>query len=181
MARNSPTADTAATSAQNLSNQYAGNASNLYSTLTPQLEAEAAAPAGYNPADLADMNTAAQQSAGGSAAGAVGQGGLLAARTRNAGAPGAAIAESARDAGQQLSKNALGIRTANAQLKERQRQSGLGGLESLESGQAGAGIGALGQVAPNVNASTNAENASWDWAKDILDPALEAASKSKNF
>ena len=31
----------------------------------------------------------------------------------------------------------------------------------------GASVNALGQVASNVNADTNAENASWDWTKGL--------------
>jgi|SRR5580692_6405934 hypothetical protein len=174
MARGSSQATSAATSAQNLSNSLEGNASSLYGTVAPQLEAEAAAPSGYAPADLAAMNTAAQQSAGGSQAGAVGQGALLAARTRNAGAPAAAIGQSTRTAGQQLSNAALGTQTANARLKEQQRQAGLTGEENLYGRDLGAGVQALGEVAPAVNANTNEENASWDWSKDILAPLLQA-------
>jgi len=175
MARGSDAAKTAATSAQNLSNQYAGNAGAGFATLMPELETEAAHPAGFNPTDLARMETGAQQTAGGSQAGAVGQGALLGARTKNPGAAPAAIAQSARQAGQNLSKNALGIQTENAALREKQQQAGLQGLQGLTGLETGAGINALGEVAPNVNANTNAENASWDWAKDILDPTLQAA------
>jgi hypothetical protein len=31
----------------------------------------------------------------------------------------------------------------------------------------GGSVGALGQVAPNVNANTNAQNASYDWTKAL--------------
>src|SRR5579864_7452790 len=103
MARGSQTADTAATSAQGLSSTYAGNASNLFGTLAPTLEAEAAHPSGMTPTDLAATDTAAKQSAGGTQAAAVGQGALRAARTRNAGGADAAVAESSRRAGEQLS------------------------------------------------------------------------------
>src|SRR5690348_4147207 len=82
MARGSEQANTAATSAQNASNQFGANANALYSTLAPELMSEAAHPSGFGPQELARMNTAAQQSAGGANAGAVGQGALLAQRTR---------------------------------------------------------------------------------------------------
>lgn len=179
MARGNDAATTAATTANQNASSFGSNASNLYSTVAPQLEAEAAAPSGFNPADEAAMQTQAQQTAGGSNAGAVGQGALLAARTRNTGAPAAAIAESARNAAQQLSKNSLGISTANAKLKQQQKQEGLSGLTNLTGLETGAANNALGEVAPNVNANTNAENASWDGVKDLLDPVLSAASYSK--
>lgn len=120
------------------------------------------------------MNTANEESAGGSQSSAVGQGALLAARTRNAGAPAAAIEKASRTAGEDLSRRALQTRISNAQLKESQRRSGLGGLESLYDTETGAGLTASGQIAPDVNANTNAANQSWDWARFILDPALQA-------
>lgn len=175
MARGSDQAKAAATSAQGLSNQFAGNAGAGYAALMPELTTEAAHPAGFNPTDLARMNTGAQQTAGGSEAAAVGQGALLGSRTKNPGAAPAAISEAARESGQQLSKNALGIQTANAGLREQQRQEALKGLQGVTANETGASIGALGEVAPNVNADVNAKNASWDWAKNILDPVLGAA------
>ena len=178
MARGSPQATGAATSAQNLSNSLQGNAASLYSSVAPELQSEAAAPSGYDSADLAKMNTSAQQSAGGSQAGAVGQGALLAARTRNAGAPAAAIDSASRGAGQRLSEAALGTDMANAKLKQSQRQSGLTGLENLYGRTLGGGVQALGEVAPAVNADVNAQNASWDWSKFILDPLLQSAGSA---
>jgi hypothetical protein len=160
---------------------YTGNASSLYGDLAPTLESEAAHPAGYAPTDLSAMETGAQQSAGGSQAGAVGQGGLYAARTGNRGGAAAAIADASRGAGQQLSKNLLGIRSANANLKNEQQQSGLTGLQGLTGLETGASNTALGNVANLSNANTNAANASWDWAKDVMSPILQAGSQSKYF
>jgi hypothetical protein len=159
-------------------NTFMGNANSLFSTLTPQLEAEAINPSGYNPTEIAQMETGAQQSAGGTEAGAVGEGGLLAARTRNAGAAQNAVADASRGAGEQLSKNALGIRVGNAQLKERQRENATSGLEGLTGIETNASNNALGEVANNVNANTNAANESWNWARYILDPVLGAAGKA---
>ncbi len=175
MARGSDQATQAATSAQGLSNQYAGNAGATYGALMPELASEAAHPAGFNPRDLSAMQTQVQQSEGGSNAGAVGQGALLAGRTKNPGVAAAAIPEAVRESGETASKNSLGIQTKNAALRESQRQSGLEGLEGLNKTETGAGISALGEVAPNVNADVAAKNASWDWARTILDPALQAA------
>lgn len=167
MARGSTQANQAATSGQQISNTSAGNAQGLYSTLAPELQAEAAHPPGFDPATMAAMNTDAQQSAGGSAAGAVGQGALLGARTRNAGAADAAIGDSVRAAGRQLSQGVLGTQIANAKLKEQQREQARTGLQGLYGTNTGASVNALGQVASNVNANTNAENASWDWTKGL--------------
>lgn len=178
MARGSTQATGAATSAQTLSNGLQGNSQALYGSLAPELESEAAHPAGYAPADVAAMNTAGQQSAGGSMAGAVGQGALLASRTKNAGTADAAIAKSAQTAGQQASNAALKTQTANANLKQQQRRSALTGLQGLYNTNTSGSIGALGQVAPNVNANTNAANSSWDWSSALLQPFLGAGAKS---
>lgn len=121
------------------------------------------------------MNTASQQSAGGSQAGAVGQGALLASRTRNAGSADAAIADSTRKASQTLGNDALKTQMANADLEQKQRQAGIGGLESLYGTQLGDANSALGVVPSAVNADTNAENASWDWSSALFQPLLGAA------
>ena len=130
--------------ASNLSNQLTANAANVYGGLEPTLQAEATHPGGYTPQQKALMNTAAQQSAGGSTAGAIGQGRLYAQRTRNAGGAKAAIGEGVRGAGENLSNAAVGTELANANLQQKQQQSGIAGLQSLNATELGAGENALG-------------------------------------
>ena len=130
--------------AGNMSSNLYGNANSLYGFLSPELQTEAVAPGGYAPSDLAAMNTAAQQSAGGSMSGAVGQGALLASRTKNAGTPAAAIARSAEAAGGNLSRAAVGTQAENADLKQRQQQAGLSGLEGLYGTNLSGSLNALG-------------------------------------
>lgn len=178
MARGSTQATTAGTTATNNSNAFMDNSSGLYSTLAPTLESEAAHPAGYSPTDLATMNTAAQQSAGGAESAATGQGALAAARTKNAGAFAPAISEGVRNAGRNLSNAAVGIQSQNANLKQKQMQEGIGGLEGLYGTNVGATNAASGQVAGDVNANTNAVNSSWDWASDLFNPMLNAGTNA---
>ncbi len=174
MARGDSTASTAETQSLANSGTAQGNANSLYGSLAPTLEGEVAHPVGFAPSDLSAMETGAQQSAGGSQSGAVGQGGLYAARTGNKGAAAAAIADASRGAGQQLSKNLLGIRSANANLKNDQRQAGISGLTNLTGLETGAANNALSNVAGLSKANTDAENASYDWASDIFAPILSA-------
>lgn len=181
MGRGSQPASTAADTGNKLAGTYSGNAGSIFSALSPMLTSEAAHPPGMAPMDLAATDTAAQQSAGGSQAGAIGQGRLRAAATRNAGGSDAAIAESSRAAGRSLSDAATGTRLKNAALKQTQRQSALTGLEGLFGANVGGGNQALSSVASNVNADTNAENASWDWAKDLFVPILQSAGASKRI
>ena len=133
-----------------------------------ELQTISTLPPGYAGVNLAAADTAEQQSAGGGQSAAVGQGALLAGRTRNAGSADAAVGASTRAVGQQLSEGALQTRLKNAGMKMQQQQAGIGGLGNLYSEN-------LGAVAPNVNANTEAENASWDWAKDLMGPMLGAA------
>ncbi len=128
---------------QGIANTSNANAKGLYGTLNPTLTAEATNPQGINPADLAKMNTSAQQSAGGSNAGAVGQGSLLSARPRNAGTADAAVAKSAEGAGQTLGNESVGIQNENTQAKLKQQQEGLGGLGSLYGSNQSAALGGL--------------------------------------
>ena len=167
MARGSGQAAEAQSAAQGISGTAAGSAGSLYGTLAPELMTEAAHPSGFDPATMAKMDTASQQSAGGAAAGAVGAGGLKAARTRNAGGADAAIGESGRNAAEVLSKGVLGTQIENARLKQQQSQSALGELGSLYGTNTGASINALGQVANNVNANTEDANSTWDWTKAV--------------
>lgn len=154
--------------ASSLYGTSSGNASGLYSQLQPAFTAEATNPQGFAPKDLAAMNTASQQSLGGSTAGAVGEGDLTASRTRNAGGYGAANAEAVRSGERQLSENALGVQGEDAKLKELHQQAGLSGLSDLYSGNQSEALGALhaGTGAVNsetgaVDAGTNAGKSGW--------------------
>jgi hypothetical protein len=176
MGRGSDQANGAATSAQNLSNQSSANASALYGTLAPELESEMSNPSGINPLDLARMDTAAGESAGGSQAGAQGAGALRAARTGNVGGSDAAIASSTRAAGEIAARGVLSNRMKNAEVKQENKAGAERGLQGLYGANLGSAGSALGEVANNVNANTNAENASWDWSKYILDPLMSGAT-----
>src|SRR5271170_5236977 len=132
------------TTANNLQNQYSANGANIYGGLEPQLAAEAAHPSGLTPMQKASQNTAAQQSAGGGTAGAIGAGRLYAARTRNAGGAKAAIGQATQGAGKNLSTAALGTEQQDAALQQKNRQAGITGLEGLNAQQTSAGEGALG-------------------------------------
>lgn len=130
--------------ANGLESLYGSNAAGVNSTLTPALEQEAVNPQGYNPTQLAAQTTAAEQSAGGSNAGATGGALLRASRTRNSGAAPAAIDAASRTAGQNLSETNAGIQKNNADLQQKQRQQGISGLEGLYGENVNAGEGALG-------------------------------------
>ena len=130
------------TTANGLEQLYGSNAAQA--NPVGMLTAEAVNPSGYTPAQMASQTTGAEQTAGGSNAGATGGALLRAARTRNAGAASAAIGASNRAAGQELSQINSGIQTRNADLQQKQRQQGISGLEGLYGENVGAGENALG-------------------------------------
>lgn len=181
MARGNATADTAAKTAAANSNTFMSNGQSLYSNLAPMLTSQAANPQGFNPSDEAAMETGAMQEAGGTQAAAVGQGNLEAARTRNAGGFGQAITDASRGAGEALSRGLLGVRNANATLKQHQRDSALSGLSGLYGTNVGASNAALGNVAPNVNADTQAKSQSWDAFKNITKAITDAGAAASGF
>lgn len=158
---------------QGISQRAGANASSLYGTLDPTLTTMATVPQGINPADLAKMKTGAMQTAGGANSGAVGQGSLLSARTKNAGTADAAIAKSGESAGQTLSNTNLGIDSANQELKNTQQQAGLKGLEGLYGTNESEALGGLNE---SNMALKNAGDVPNFWQQYILQAQKSAAA-----
>ena len=115
-----------------------GNAGGELNTIAPLLTAQAQN--GLDPGTLAAYNTASQQTLGGANAAAAGQGALMEARTRNAGAANPAVEEAARGAMRQGSQNALAVPMLNYAAK----QQGIQGLQGLYGTNLGAANNALG-------------------------------------
>jgi hypothetical protein len=128
---------------QSIAQTGINNANSLYGTLSPTLSTMATNPQGINPADMAKIQTSNMQTAGGANAGAVGQGSLLSARTKNAGTADAAIAKSGEAASQNLSKANLQAQNENVNLKQKQQQEGLQGLNSLYGANSREALGGL--------------------------------------
>jgi hypothetical protein len=129
--------------AQRLSGLYNGNASAIKNTLSPELQAESATPMGYSPSQMASQTTAAEQTAGGGAAGATGGAMLRAARSGNVGAAQPAISQASRNASQNLSQTNADINTNSANLGAKRQMSAQSGLEDLYGTNVNAGENAL--------------------------------------
>lgn len=167
--------------AQNLSNNLTSNASSIYGSLEPTLQAEMAHPSGFTPQAKAAMNTAAQQSAGGSTAAATGAGRLFAARTRNAGGAKAAIGEGVRNAGENLSNAAVNTEVQNAKLQEAQRQGAISGLEGLNATELTGGENALGLSNQALGVTNQAQPSFWQQAAgDAMGNLLGSGDKYLN-
>lgn len=154
-------ASDAAKTAGSVASGAQGNAGNLFNQLFPYYSSEAFNPTGYGASDLSAMNTASGESTGGSVAGAVGQGGLQAARTRNAGSFQAAADESARAGMRQNSSNALKTQTENAKLEQEQATEGAKGLSSLYGTNVNEMLGAMGLQNEDINTEIKAGQSGW--------------------
>jgi hypothetical protein len=140
---------------------YGGQAAGIGGTLVPALTKESTNPTGFNPNDLNSMLVAGEQGAGGANAGLTGQANLQASRTNNSGALSGVLDQAARAKTQTLSNNALGVQNENAQLKQKQQQAGLQGLQGLYGTDVGAQLKAQGLVPEDINAWANADKTGW--------------------
>ena len=123
---------------------------------------------------MGQMTTAAEQTAGGSNAGATGQAGLMAARTRNIGSGQATAANASTKAGENLSEINTGIQSKNADLKAKQQQAGLSGLEHMYGTDVGAGEGALGISNQSLSDAGNLKN----FWQSLLTQGIDSGTKA---
>ena len=163
---NKALAQNAAKTATSTGANYGSDASSVSSTLVPELRQEATAPQGFSPTDLNAQLVAGEQGAGGAASSLAGTAGLGAARSRNTGALSGVLDEVSRNKGRQLSENALNVQSSNAQLKEKQRQEGLSGLEGVYGTDVGAQLKAQGLVPEDIGAANQADQTGW--GKDLM-------------
>ncbi|HJS97857.1 MAG TPA: hypothetical protein VJ756_02110 [Terriglobales bacterium] len=166
-----------------LSGTLSGRGNRTYNTLFPTLQKNLINPQGFGK-DLGAINTANQQSIGGSEAGAVGQGNLTAARTRNAAGFAPALDEAMRSGGRQLSQTAADVQTQNALVKQQQQQdaikalSGLYGENMIDTLRAlGLSNDALGTSNQALNVANTADANKMKFTGDLLNTILGGAQQ----
>jgi hypothetical protein len=138
--------------ALNNSGQAVGQATSAYKTVNPIYSSMATNPEGLTPIQKADALTASSQSAGGGVASAVGQGGLMAARTGNVGGATAALDDASRMADVTNSKNTLDVQNQSDQLATQNKRVGLAGLNGIydeSNGQANASLNTANNAQPS--------------------------------
>lgn len=165
---------------------FGGNASHIFGNLEPQLEHEAIDPQGYGGSALAGMNTQVGQATGGATAAAKGEGELDAARTGNRGGFQTALDESARTGARTNADAALSIQSKDADLKQRQQQAGIAGLEGLYGENAGDELKSLGLENQSIDVGNNSIDAESKagqsgWLQNILGIGNTAANIAKAF
>lgn len=138
-----------------------GHSSQLYDQLFPTYQEEALHPQGFDPVTKAGMKTSAMQTVGGATGGAVGQGDLTAARTRNSGGFEAAGDEAERTGLRQLSADNLGIEQGDAALKEQHHQQGIAGEQGLYTGNQDQLMKAMSLGNQAINTELEAGKSGW--------------------
>ena len=167
-------------------NTAGANASGIYSGLEPTYAAEAAHPPGYTPQQKSAFDTAAQQSAGGGMSGAVGQGALLAARTRNAGAAQNAIQQAGRQSREEIGDAGLKTEMANANLQQRQKEQAREGLQGLYNTNVQDRLKSLGLSDEFLNTLNNAKPSFWQQmaqtaGKNLVNAGMDSAEAFAGF
>ena len=140
-----------------LSGGYNAQQGQLYHTLFPTLRQNLTNPQGFG-SSMPAINTANQESIGGSLAGAFGQGNLQTARTRNAGGFAPALDEAVRSGQRTLSQNAVGVQEESAALKNEQQQAAEKALGEMYGNNLDATLKALGLSNQSLGISNDALN-----------------------
>jgi hypothetical protein len=168
--------------ANQLATKAGGTSDKLFNSLFPTVQGDILNPQGYGQGDMAAMNTAVGQAAGGAAGAEQGRSELNAARTRNIGGFQAGSDEAAREGMRTNAAGALSVQGKNADMKQNQRAAGIKEMSNMfgmsqdellkamglsnqalgEGNQAiGQGNSAVGTGVGAVNAGTNAGNNGW--------------------
>jgi hypothetical protein len=144
----------------------------------PFLNQEVTNPQGYGQPTLDAMTTATGQATSGATSAADQAAKLQAARTGNPAAQSAIIANAART-GQNAQSNAnLDTQIGNAELKQKQQQSGAAGLEQLTGMDTNAALESLGLSNQAIGEWSNANKSSGNvWSNAFL-PVIQADEKA---
>jgi len=161
----------------NYAGDFSGRGTSSWDTLFPALQSDITNPQGFSPTEKAAMNTAAEQSLGGSMAGAVGQGALMAGRTRNPGSMGAALDASAHGAQRAQSQAALGVEEASANLAQEKQQAALKELGSLY----GMNVSGLNDMLGQANTSLGTYEKAKSSEGSILGDLAQIGNIGKEF
>jgi hypothetical protein len=151
----------AAGTAQNTGANLGGSAQGISANLTPFLTERMLHPEGYGQQDTSAQVAASTGAAGGATAGLTGQAIQRAAVSRNAGSVNATLADIARERAKAAAGSSEEIAAKNADLKQQQQQQAAEGLGNMYKTDTSGMLEAMGQVAPDINAATNASQSGW--------------------
>jgi hypothetical protein len=173
MAKGSGQAEQTFGTASGDSSTLGGRASAINNGMMPTLLNDAAGKGGLTPGQMATMNTASQQSVGGSNSGIAGQAGLTGGRTGNPGSMVNAIGSADRGNARNLSNDALKTQEYSTNLAQQKQQAAMGELGKLY----GTNVQGMGDMLKNANqATSNLTTADQDTTGDIMKGAQMATS-----
>lgn len=141
--------------------QYGEQSAGIYNKLVPMYTQRATNPEGFSKGDMSTMRTNTMQNTGGSVAGAVEQGNLQSARTGNSGGYATALADAARKGIATNAEMGLKVDSANAALKQEQANSGIAGLQGLETEKLNAAMGSGTQANNAIGTQIEAGKSGW--------------------
>lgn len=149
----------------NNANAMSGRAASGYNAMAPTLQADIAGKGGLTPGQKATMDTAAQQSVGGSTAGITGAASLASGRTGNPGSMIAGIGSADRGNARNLSNDALKTQEYSTNMAQQKQQAAMGEMSKLY----GTNVSGLGDMLKNANqATSNITTAAQDTTGDIM-------------
>lgn len=152
----------AATTSKNTSNADGANASTINSAVVPFESRQLVSPSGISQQDLGAQLTAGLAGAGGATAGLAGAASKDAATTRNPNGFSAALDAAARSRQQAAASTSEGITANNANVKLQQQQQAGDVLSRMYGTDISGQDAQSGQIAPDVNAGTQANNIGWE-------------------
>jgi len=141
--------------------QAANNAGKERASLMPSLKAEINNPTGYTANTEHNILAANEAGAGGATSGLVGQVGLQANRTRNAGGTSNLLDTLARGKQMAAAKGSEGIAAESAKLGEQKKQSALGAMGNLYGTDTSAQLKAMGLANEDVDTELKAKQQGW--------------------
>lgn len=154
-------AQSAASTAAKTGGQYGEQATDIGSTLVPQLKRDVTNAPGLTPEQRNTELVAGEQGLGGATSGLVGETNLRGARSRNIGESSGILDELQREKMRQSSQVGLGVEKENIALQQAQRAQALKQLEGLYGTDVEAGLKAQGLVPEDINAWANANKTGW--------------------
>jgi hypothetical protein len=154
-------AQSAAGTAAKTGAQYGEQATDIGSTLVPQLKRDVSNAPGFTPEQVNAQLVAGEQGLGGATSGLAGEAGLRAVRSRNVGSTAGTLDELAREKMRTSSGIGLSVANRQAELQQQQREQALKQLQGLYGTDVEAGLKAQGLVPEDINAWANANKTGW--------------------
>jgi hypothetical protein len=151
----------AAKTATNVAGQEESAADSERGALTPFYRSEMNATHGFTPGQTQELLNYAGAGIGGSGSAAAGEAASEAARTRNTSGFSSALDQNARDRAREMATVNAGVGAQDVMGAKALNQEGAAGEAGLYNTDTSAMLGAMGQVAPDVNAETGAGTAGW--------------------